>query len=90
MTKPELEALSELVKMAAADLIEHFDSVRIFVTLTDQDSEGETVTRTMSWGLGNQYASEGYVRDWLVAQEEYTRKHTREGTRSWYDEQPED
>jgi len=55
-------------------LLEHFDSVRIFVTRHD----GETAT-TQSYesGGGNFYAQLGQVREWLGIQDQYQREYAK-------------
>jgi hypothetical protein len=61
------------VKSAVAALGEHFDTVQIFVTRSEPD--GETVT--VQLGSGNWCAREGFVREWLVRQDERARQRIR-------------
>lgn len=57
--------LSKL-KNATARLMEHFDTVHIFVTRHVSDDEGTTAA---SWGGGNWYARRGQIGDWILKQE---------------------
>jgi hypothetical protein len=74
MTK---EQLMELVDLHAAQLAEHFDSVRIFCTKHNSDGEGDSATQGYSKGRGNYYAQEGQIREWLTAMNEETRVNQR-------------
>ena len=66
ISKEEQVRVDELV----AKLLEHFDSVRIFVTRHNgQDSE----TQSYDSGGGNLYAQLGQVREWLTFQDQYAR-----------------
>lgn len=60
----------ERLKLKCSELMEHFDSVRIFVT---RHSSAEDGTINCSWGEGNWFASYGQISDWLTRQEERTR-----------------
>lgn len=55
-----------LLKKAAGQLMEHFDTVQIFVT---KQCEGAGDTVNANWGCGNWFARYGQVRGWLVYQE---------------------
>jgi len=57
-----------------AQLMEHFDSVRIFVT--KHDSLIQT-TQVATRGKGNYFASRGYIQDWITQQDENTREECR-------------
>lgn len=57
------------VKQAADLLIEHFDSVRIFVTKHGSDDS----TSCFEIGRGNFYAQFGQVTEWLSIQDQYQR-----------------
>lgn len=60
-----------------ATLLEHFDSVRIFVTKVSTDEDGITSSDTANYGGGNFYATLGSVQEWLVCQEERARLSVR-------------
>lgn len=55
-------------------LLEHYDSVRIFVTRHDGDSSD---TASYETGGGNFYAQLGQVQEWLAIQDEYQRQWAR-------------
>lgn len=78
MTKEELVQLNELINKTARDLTEHFDSVRIFVTMTDSE-KGDTFTRCATTGYGNFWASLGYIRHWVAKKDEDARVESRSG-----------
>ena len=56
-----------LVRKACESLVEHFDSVQIFVTRHEPSSGG---TIRSSQGLGDWYARFGHVYCWVKAQEQ--------------------
>lgn len=62
----ESEAEYELVKRHVQELGEHFESVRIFVTVHGDAGQGET--RSIESGCGNFYAQIGQVQEWLDIQ----------------------
>lgn len=64
---PELKAK---VDDTVAKLSEHFDSVRVFVTL---HNGGESETQSYETGGGNFYAQLGQVQEWLSIQDQYQR-----------------
>lgn len=64
--EPEQKMVEEL----CAKLLEHFDSVRIFVTRHDGE---KTNTASFETGGGNFYAQLGQVREWLEIQDQYQR-----------------
>ena len=53
---------SQLVDKAVDSLLEHFDTVRIFVTRTESPKE-QTLTYTT--GGGNIYAQLGFAIEWV-------------------------
>ena len=73
MTSEELE---DLVKLHVAQLREHVDAVRIFVSVDPE--EGSSVTRHCDSGSGNIFAQLGHVKDWIVGMDELTRNQTRQ------------
>lgn len=73
MSDPEEHAKFEkIVNDAASSLGEHFDSVRIFVTWPNENSE--LVSCCYSAGRGNFFAQVGHIRDWMICDEERTRR----------------
>lgn len=68
MTDEEKVALQKLIETHCAQIAEHVDSVRVFVTR--HSDEGERSTMFMSTGSGNYYASRGYIESWLNIQRE--------------------
>lgn len=84
MTHTEKEAKSDIVQRAVNDLIEHFDSVQIFTTHTE-----EGVTRGIKKGGGDFYARIGMAREFLIVDNERTRRATEDddvdedGPESW-------
>ena len=59
---PEVDEVQRLLEASAARLMEHCDSVQIFVTKHDGGAE---TTESYHWGLGNWYARYGMVREWV-------------------------
>ena len=55
-----------------AQLLEHFDSVRLFVTRLEPGETRPTVI-SASDGGGNFYAALGQVREWLIQQDHRAR-----------------
>lgn len=74
---PEQVRLTKLVDDACVNLSEHFDSIRIFVTMP---SEKPFNTANYSNGRGNIFAQIGQVREWLIRDDERTRVHERENS----------
>lgn len=70
------EQLEQLVKMHVAQLREHVDAVRIFVSVDPE--EGSSITRHCDSGSGNLFAQLGHVKDWIVGMDELTRQEVRE------------
>ncbi len=68
------EDLQKLVDAKAAELSEHFDSVRVMVTL---HAGGDSVTASYEAGRGNFYAQLGQVREWLQIQDQYQREFAK-------------
>lgn len=66
-----------LLKRHLAQLAEHFDSIRIFVTRHD-GADGETMA--FSEGVGNYYAQFGQINEWVERMRECTREHERRHT----------
>jgi hypothetical protein len=66
------EATERILAQHVAQLLEHFDSVRIFVT-RQVPGEGHANTAAANDGGGNWYASLGQVREWLIQQDHRAR-----------------
>lgn len=62
----------KLVAEAVEKLMEHFDSVRIFVTRHDGSQDA---TACYERGGGNFYAQLGQVAQWITVQDQYQRNH---------------
>ena len=58
--------LEDLVDRKIRELIEHCDSVQIFITTRP---EGTDLTESIDRGAGNWYARFGQVKEWVVAKE---------------------
>lgn len=68
------EADTKRVDDARTALMEHFDSVRIFVTRHDGS---EANTACYETGGGNFYAQLGQVTEWLAIQDQFQREHAK-------------
>lgn len=64
------ESDQEIVDECRDRMLEHFDSVRIFVTRHSGESANTAAYET---GGGNFYAQLGQVREWLAIQDQYQR-----------------
>lgn len=54
-----------VVKRHVAMLMEHFDSVQVFATKSNDEDE---TTFSVNYGSGNWYARYGQVQEWMVQQ----------------------
>ena len=61
-----------LLRKHVAQLMEHFDSVQIFVSRTDGEN-----TVSASRGGGNRNTRTGQVRDWITYNDEIVKGSTR-------------
>lgn len=61
------------IKEAALKLGEHFETVQIFATRHQSETEDNTGTVNCNYGVGNWFARLGFVKDWVIRQDEYTR-----------------
>lgn len=52
-----------------AQIREHVDSVRIFVTFDSDDGTSETTAYDS--GKGNIYAQQGHIQEWLTINKQY-------------------
>lgn len=71
MDKPsqEAEEILRICKDAAAKIRELACTVQIFVTLHEPDNNGGH-TLHMTTGLGNWYARESQIREWVIENKE--------------------
>lgn len=65
----------KLVREAAQNLSEHFDTVMIFANVYEPTTEGGTLN--ISHGVGNWFARYGQVRAWTIRAEETERIFAR-------------
>lgn len=70
----DADSLHEMIKTAAAQLGEHFDSVQIIST--KQYGETDEYVRFAA-GSGNYYACYGSVKEWVECMEEKSRNSQR-------------
>lgn len=68
----ELSAGEIKVMIAIAKLAEHFDSVRVFVSL---HNGGDQDTQCYTNGAGNFYAQLGQVKEWVAIQDQHARNY---------------
>jgi len=68
------EQAEKVVDLHVMQLLEYFDSVRIFATLNEGEAK---FTHGISRGGGNFYAQLGLVSDWIKGRDEETRIDTR-------------
>lgn len=61
-----------LIDKAAQDLGEHFDTVQIFVTRYEPETEGGTIHRCT--GRGNWFAIRGQIMEWMLKHDEGVRQ----------------
>jgi len=64
----------EIVDKAREALLEHFDSVQVFVT---RHAGERDVTASYETGGGNFYARLGQVHEWIMIQDQYSRQHAK-------------
>jgi len=68
------EEMDHILRRKAAQLMEHFDTVRIFVTKHDGLTQ-ETIA--MDRGGGSFYAQRGQIQEWMNQDEEDDRAEAR-------------
>lgn len=68
-----------LVKQHTQNLMEHFESVQIFVTRCEPDRDG---TVHVAYGQGNFFARLGHIDAWLVKEKEFLRIDARKADES--------
>lgn len=66
MTQAEKLALEEIVKRKASEIMEHADSVQIFIT---KHSGGDCGTVAYAHGQGNWYSRYGQIQEWMMQQD---------------------
>lgn len=76
MSDKDEEQDLDRVQKCLNELGEYFDSVQIFTTRYESETEGGTVNVAM--GTGNWFARYGQVQDWIIKKEEETRKRVNE------------
>lgn len=76
------------VEAAKAALLEHFDSVQIFVTSKSGEGKDRT-TDGIDCGGGNFYARIGQVREWILTQDEYVRANANRSQQQRFEEDSE-
>lgn len=64
----ELEELTQLIEGTVMRLMEHVDSVQIFVT-RHKPAGKDTATQHYSWGDGNFYTRYGHIKSWIIKQD---------------------
>jgi hypothetical protein len=73
MTAAEEKQLDALIDKFLLEASDYCDSVRVFCTAHDSATEA---TETISDGRGNAYAQQAQVREWVIQQDEITRRNT--------------
>jgi hypothetical protein len=68
----DIQRVSEAVNL----LSEHFDTIQIFVTRHEPETENGTIR--VHQGIGNWFARYGQVAEWMIRQDELTRRNVRE------------
>lgn len=63
------------VRQAMIALGEHFDTVQIFTTRYEPESDHCTVNRSL--GSGNWFSRYGQVKEWVVKCDEEAKQHVR-------------
>lgn len=66
----------ELVRKAAEQLSEHFDSVQILATRHESGKEDGTIN--VNYGIGNWFARYGQAYEWLVKCDERIKMDVRD------------
>lgn len=72
----ELDQLTKLIDGAVMRLLEHVDSVQIFVTKHKPGGK-DTSTLHYTWGDGNWFTRYGQIKAWVVRQEEILRNEVK-------------
>ncbi len=67
------ELLQKLVNQHCEQLMEHFDSVQIFVT---EHVASENSTRSYETGRGNFYSRLGQIQEWVVMQVQFQKNES--------------
>lgn len=75
----QMAQLVQLIQRHSAELMEHFDSVHIFVTIHRGESE---TTAAYDYGMGNWYARSGQIREWTLCNDELCRERVKRQERS--------
>lgn len=72
MSPDEKDPMFCMVRKCAEELIEHCDTVQIFVTNHRDDG-----TQSINHGLGNWYARYGQVSEWIIKNNEDAKENVR-------------
>lgn len=75
--------IEDLVRKHAAQIGEHVDTVHVFIT---KHGIGGAITKSFHYGIGNHYAREAHIREWLSTQDEYVREAARMSQRKELEE----
>jgi hypothetical protein len=67
----------EMVRKAAEDLGEHFDTVQVLATRHEPGDDEDSGTVNVSYGVGNWFARYGQGSEWLKKCDERTRQMVR-------------
>lgn len=78
MSDPTPDSDKKLVNAHVEQLMEHFDTVQIFVTRHMPAEADGTVSASL--GAGNWLARRGQIRDWQLESDERIRHHARRPT----------
>lgn len=70
----------ERVKAAVQTLMEHFDTVQIFASRYEIESERNGETTEIAYGDGNWFARFGQVKEWIVCTEQRSRNSVESRT----------
>jgi hypothetical protein len=68
ISKADTDDEMKILSRCAAQLQEHFETVRIFATVKTPDGDGLS-TRHLTYGKGNYFAQYGQVKQWAIAEE---------------------
>lgn len=68
----DTEEITKIVQECATKIAEHVDTVQIMVTF---HRGGEVLTKSYEYGIGNFYARQGQVDEWLRIQRQYQRNY---------------
>jgi hypothetical protein len=67
------DPIQKIIEQHCAELMEHCDACRIFVSRNDS---GKQETAGNTTGGGNYYAQLGQIEQWLISQRQHVRNET--------------